>query len=152
MHEVIGENELVVLFDTHFDSVSRVVMLKVGDDKQAVQIIEDVMCGLKSAADSFEENGLSFKGWVLKRTLEGVRESLASPFAPNGQIVDDFIRLENPLAWMLRQLHPMDQDLLILRIIERLPDEEVALILGKDIQEVKELNFAAMKRLEQLTR
>lgn len=150
------------VYDRYFTDVYRYVRYRVGDENLAEDITSDVFLRLLEASRQGRGPQTNLKAWLLstashvvtdhqrrayRRPTEGLSENVLDPLAAP---VDELERREreHSVRLALQKLTPEQQHVLALRFGEGYSLEETALVLKKNVNAVKALQFRALASLQ----
>ncbi len=131
-----ADQAVVALFDTHYRSLTRLVMFLVGDLGRAEQIVQDAfvrMHGIWRQLRGSEEALAYLKQTVISQALasQARRTSAAAVPAPRA---DGYPRASAPaepeLTAALRALPPAQREALVLRYYADLTETQIAAAMG----------------------
>ena len=134
------------LYACHLNAIYRYVFYRVGNEKRAEDLTEEVFLSAWEAMEDYEQRGHPFSAWLYRIAHNAVvdhyrtqkDESPLDPFAFT--LVDESLGPEeillkkgevSRLLAALKELSEDNQHLIILRFVEGLSHSEVARILGK---------------------
>jgi RNA polymerase sigma-70 factor (ECF subfamily) len=153
------------LYDKHVDAIYRYVYYRVRDDAEAEDLTSDVFMRALKAISRYEPRQ-AFLAWlyriarnaVIDRARRGGRQvsfedALEHPTAD--QIVEPDIEIlsrsdSDSLRKALRQLTPLQQEVIVLRFLEGYSTQEIANIVGKREGTIRGIQFRAIGALRQL--
>ena len=153
------------LYARHLDSIYRYIFYKVGSEKQAEDLTEQVFLSAWEAMDGYEQRGHPFSAWLYRiahnavvdyyRTkkdetpLEAVAFTLADESLGPEEVLlkkGEVFRLRRALA----KLSEEKQHLIILRFVEGLSHSEVGDILGKSEVACRVMQHRALASLSRI--
>jgi len=150
------------IYDEHVDIVYRYVFYKVGDPGVAEDLTADVFAKAWERIDRFQWRNVPVQHWLLTIARNAVtdhwrsRKRMSSPLDMLGEASSDEPLPEEHVARDLEvetlgrallKLPDEQRDVLILRFIEDLPHRDVAAILGKSVEAVRQIQSRALKAL-----
>lgn len=150
------------IYDEHVDIIYRFVYYKVGDPGVAEDLTADVFAKAWERIDRFQWRNVPVQHWLLtiarntvtdhwrsrKRTsspLEVLGEAASDEPLPDEHVARD-LEVET-LGHALLRLPDEQRDVLILRFIEDMPHRDVAAILGKSVEAVRQIQSRALRAL-----
>jgi RNA polymerase sigma-70 factor, ECF subfamily len=150
------------IYDEHVDIIYRFIFYKVGDPGVAEDLTADVFAKAWERIDRFQWRNVPVQHWLLtigrntvtdywrsrKRTsspLDILGEASSDEPLPDEHVARD-LEVET-LARALITLPDEQRDVLILRFIEDMPHRDVAAILGKSVEAVRQIQSRALKAL-----
>jgi len=153
------------LYARHLDEIYRYIFYRVGSEKLAEDLTEQVFLSAWEAIDGYEQRGHPFSAWLYRiahnavvdhyrtrkeeRPLEAVAFRLADEsLGPEETLLKktEVSRLLNAL----RELSDEKQDLILLRFVEGLSHSEVAEILGKSEGACRVMQHRALGSLSEI--
>jgi RNA polymerase sigma-70 factor, ECF subfamily len=150
------------IYDEHVDIIYRFIFYKVGDPGVAEDLAADVFAKAWERIDRFQWRNVPVQHWLLTIARNIVtdhwrsRKRLSSPLEILGEAASDEplpdehvardLEVET-LARALLKLPDEQRDVLILRFIEDLPHRDVAAILGKSVDAVRQIQSRALRAL-----
>lgn len=157
-----GDSDAVsVLYQTYVERIYRYVYYRVNNESDAEDITAEVFVTMVKALPTYEDRGIPFEAWLYRiasaRVIDMRRKDTRHPQqeldermsdiedSPEQIMVDEAEREE--IRQALSQLSESDQEILILRFIERKSHQDVAKILEKSLTAVKSAQHRALVRL-----
>jgi len=150
------------IYDEHVDIVYRYVFYKVGDPSVAEDLAADVFAKAWERIDRFQWRNVPVQHWLLTIARNAVtdhwrsRKRMSSPLDILGEassddpLPDEHVARDlevETLGRALLKLPDEQRDVLILRFIEDLPHRDVAAILGKSVEAVRQIQSRALRAL-----
>lgn len=157
--EAIGE-----LYRRYAHAVYRYVYYRLGDAERAEDVTADVFVRALEALPRFRERGLPFSAWLYRvaaarvaddfrrkrrRPAEPLPLEMAESAAGPEEVAEERWRAEQ-LQRLVRCLPEVQQQVLILRFVERLSHAEVARIIGRSEGAVRVIQYRALRELRRL--
>ncbi len=157
--EAIGE-----LYRRYAHAVYRYVYYRLGDVEQAEDVTADVFVRALEALPRFRERGLPFSAWLYRiaaarvadafrrkrrRPMEPLAGDLTESSAGPEEVAEERWRAEQ-LRRLVGQLPEIQQQVLVLRFVERLSHAEVARIIGRSEGAVRVMQHRALRELKRL--
>lgn len=160
----IGDkNSISALYEQHVDRIFRYVAYRVPDN-DAEDITAEVFVKMVEGLPKFTYTGAPFEAWLYsiasarvadfhrkrgRRQLDEINENLSddNPL-PEERMLEK--QEHSHLREALSQLSDDDQQLLILRFVERKSHEDVAKITGKNSAAIRTAQHRALKKLAKL--
>lgn len=154
------------LYDHFADPLYRYFFYRAGDQHVAEELVSEVFLKLVEAIKGFrlpeQAQARAFSGWVFriaytklvdyyrqqKRQTVGLDETMPAPFSAD-EIVDRSLEHEALRAAILR-LTPEQQQVVLLRFVERMSTEDVALVTGQTVGAVKAMQHRALNAMAKL--
>jgi len=150
------------IYDRYFSEVYRYVRYRVGDDTVAEDIASDVFVRLLEASQKRQGPTNSLKGWLIatasnavndylrrqyRRPTEALTESMPDDAASVHMEVDQ--REQNRIVReAYKHLTPEQQQVLALRFGQGYSLEETAVLMKKNMNAIKALQFRALAALQ----
>jgi len=152
------------IYDEYFPAVFRYIRYRVGDETQAEDISSDVFTRLLVAVNNGKGPETNIKAWLLATASNAVKDHHRrfyrhpiedlSEHMPDLQTspLDTAEKLESGqvVRQALSRLTPEQQHVIALRFGQELSLEEVAEVMKKKVNAVKQLQFRALASLERL--
>ena len=152
------------LFDTYYGRVFRYAYGKLGNQADAEDIASETFARVLGGLDRFKWRGAGFEAWIFRiagnlvvdRTRVAGREVVAeqtgdeaTPGAESPE--EDLVRKElaADLQTMLEGLAPDQREVLLLRFAAGLDTNEVAGVMDKNANAVRQLQFRALKSIRE---
>lgn len=154
------------LYEQYADPLYRYFYYRSGDQHIAEELVSEVFLRMVEAIGRFRlpdrTQARAFTAWVYqiayKRLVDHYRqqkrqtveldEAIPAPFSAD-EIVDRSLEHEE-LREAIRMLTPEQQQVVLLRFVERLSTEEVAVITGQTIGAVKAMQHRALNSMAKL--
>lgn len=161
-----GENEAFgLLYDKHFDSIYRFILLKTGSKSDAEDLSHQVFLSAWQNIEDYEFRGFPFSSWLYKiasnavidhwRTkkpnvsIDLVREDYLSELPELQDEVDQKFELrlvKNAIA----KLEPDQQNVLIMKFVDELSNKEIAHVLDKSEGAIRVIQHRALRQLRKI--
>lgn len=153
------------LYARHLDEIYRYVFYKIGSEKQAEDLTEQVFLSAWEAIDGYEARGHPFSAWLYRIAHNAVVDHYRAkkeerPLdAVAFRLADETLGPEETLLRKaevsrlldaLRELSDEKQDLILLRFVEGLSHSEVADILGKSEVACRVMQHRALASLSEI--
>ena len=150
------------LYVRYLDSIYRYIYYRVGNREEAEDLTEGVFLKAWRAIESYQERGLPFQAWLYRIARNIVIDSRRKQKAQlvdidtQYDLTDSSIQLEQQIAKGLqietvlaaiKELEPLQQEVLTLRFLADMNHKEVAGILGKQVGAVRVLQHRALRAL-----
>jgi RNA polymerase sigma-70 factor, ECF subfamily len=154
------------LYDHFADPLYRYFYYRSSDQHVAEELVSEVFLKMVEAISQFRlpdrAQARAFSGWVFriaytklvdyyrqqKRQTTELDESIPAPFSAD-EVVDRTLEHEE-LRAAIRRLTPDQQQVVLLRFVERLSTEEVAIITGQTIGAVKAMQHRALNAMAKM--
>jgi len=153
------------LYDHYLPQIYRFIFLKVSSRAEAEDLAHEVFLSAWQNLPNYRYEGFPFSSWLYQiaknatidfyRTakknipLESADEEFIKMAAQTPEILNDLLDLER-IKKCLRLLKPDYQDVLIMRFIEEMPHEEIAVTLNKSQGAVRLIQHRAIKELKSI--
>ncbi len=155
---------VATLYQLYSQKVFRYVVCRVPTNAEAEDITSDVFISMVKGLASYQTTGAPFDAWLYRiaaaRVADFYRQDkrrlkveLSENIRDSSPLPEDLIQQNQTLDHlrnMLRQMPEDYQTILILRFVERKSHEEVALLTGKTVQAVRNVQHRALLRLTEL--
>ena len=155
-----GDSQAVTeLYQTHVDRIFRYIAYRV-PDSEAEDITADVFMTMVSDLSKYTYTGVPFEAWLYSiaraRVADFHRKRRQDIAEVDEQIADGAMQPEEQMEQRqeyteiktaLSQLSAEEQELLILRFVERLGHEKVAEVMGKSHAAVRTMQHRALTKL-----
>lgn len=152
------------LYDNHLPAIYRFILLKVGGRKgEAEDLTHEVFLSAWKNIERFEFQGFPFSSWLYRiarnavidhyRTakknvsLDNVPEDIVAERPETGDKIDIAIAFKS-VQVHLAKLEPVYQDVLIMKFVEDLSNQEIAKALEKTEGAVRVIQHRALKQLK----
>ncbi|MGB1251399.1 MAG: RNA polymerase sigma factor, partial [Candidatus Promineifilaceae bacterium] len=150
------------LYVRYLDSIYRYIYYRIGNKEEAEDLTESVFLKAWRAIDNYQERGLPFQAWLYRIARNIVidhRRKQKAQFVDidtQFDLPDSSVQLESDIAIGLqvdtvlaaiKELEPLQQEVLTLRFLSELNHKEVAGILGKQVGAVRVLQHRALRAL-----
>lgn len=151
------------LYDCFADPLYRYFYYRSNDQHVAEELVSETLLRMVEALPAFRfpERGQAraFSGWIFriaytrlvdhyrqqKRQWVELDETIASPFSAD-ELVDRALEHEE-LRAAVQQLTPEQQQVVLLRFVERLSSEDVAAVTGQTVGAVKSMQHRALNAI-----
>jgi RNA polymerase sigma-70 factor (ECF subfamily) len=152
------------LYELYFDKIYRYISLKIGNRIEAEDMTQQVFLKALHSISSFQWRGLPFSAWLFRiahnLVVDHFRKKTRQPVSSlNDKIMatDDNpeklaelkMNIEQ-LAIAIKELTPVQQEVIALRFSGELPIAQVAKIMGKSEGAVKALQHSAVVSLRKI--
>jgi RNA polymerase sigma-70 factor (ECF subfamily) len=150
------------LYDQHVEMIYKYALYRTGDPATAEDITADVFLRVIESLDQYEERGLPFAAWLyriaharvvdywrrIKRrpTLELDRPSVQAVVEEDEALRRDVVQY-TALAQALQLITDEQQQVIVLKFLQGLENEEVAAIMGKTVGAIKALQHRGLESL-----
>jgi len=148
------------LYEKHVDQIFRYVAYRVPEN-DAEDITAEVFVRMVESLPKFEYRGAPFEAWLYRIASARVADFHRKRGRRQVDEISDTMSDDNPLPEekmlekqeqkqlreALSQLSPEDQQILILRFVERKSHEEVAEIIGRNPAAIRTAQHRALKKL-----
>ncbi len=154
-----------LLYDHYIPKIYRFVFLKTGNKAEAEDLTHEVFLSAWQNIYKYKHQGFPFSSWLYQiaknavidhyrtakknLTIEGIDENLVKMAATHPDKLDFDLELEK-LKKIISLLKPEYQDVLIMRFIEDLPQEEIAAAMDKSEGAVRLIQHRALKELKNI--
>ena len=155
---------IAALYRAHVQAIYRYISYRVPDAALADDLTAEVFLRMVESLPQYRVNGAPFEAWLYRvaaaRVADYYRRRKSRPQevlsdnepdrsdSPEGVI--QYAEEKDELRAALRQLNDGQQDILILRFVERKSHAEVAEIVGKSVSAVKSAQHRALNQLAHL--
>ena len=152
------------LYTQHLNAIYRYVFFRVGDEKEAEDLTEEVFVKAWEALPKYKIGAYPFTSWLYRiahnLTIDYYRKqshvSLSDPdfhavlsaSSSAEEAVEDRQKL-GALAAAVQRLDSEEQEIVILRFVQGLPHQEVADMLGKSASATRVIQHRALAKLSQ---
>ncbi len=160
-----GDQEAIaVLYRAHVQAIYRYISYRVPETAAADDLTAEVFLRMVEGLPAYTLNGAPFEAWLYRIAAARVADyyrvrtrrpqtelSDAEPdrgVSPEGLLQN--AEEHSELRAALRELSDEQQDILLLRFVERKSHAEVAKILGKSVTAIKSAQHRALVRLAEL--
>jgi len=155
------------IYDEHVDVVYRSIYYKVGDPSVAEDLTAEVFAKAWERIDRFQWRNVPVQHWLLRIARNMVidhyrsRKRITSPLDELGDTPSDDPSPEESVArdievaslgLALGHLPDEQRDVLILRFVEGYSHKDVAGVLGKSVEAVRQIQVRALRALHNLIR
>lgn len=159
-----GDREAITrLYELHVDKIFRYVSYRV-PETDAEDVTAEVFVRMVEGLGKFTYTGAPFEAWLYSIASARVADYHRKHTRRQTEEIDDKFKDDDTLPEMsllqeqeregvreaLSQLNPDEQQLLILRFVERKSHKEVAEIMGKHEAAIRTAQHRALKRLSQI--
>jgi RNA polymerase sigma-70 factor (ECF subfamily) len=155
---------IAALYRHHVDVIHRYVRYRVPDAPAAEDLTAEVFLRMVEGLPRYNQNGAPFEAWLYRiaaaRVADYYRRRQRRPQEALTDAEPDRAepperRLQNEeeetaLRTALRRLSAEQQDVLLLRFVERKSHAEVAALLGKSVTAIKSTQHRALNRLAEM--
>jgi len=155
---------IATLYQQHVQAIFRYICYRVPDHAAADDLTAEVFLRMVEGLPQYQANGAPFEAWLYRiaaaRVADFYRAQHRHPeealsdsepdrtVSPESGLQD--AEEQDELRAALRQLSAEQQDILLLRFVERKSHTEVAAILGKSVTAIKSAQHRALSRLAEL--
>jgi RNA polymerase sigma-70 factor (ECF subfamily) len=155
---------IAALYRHHVDAIHRYVRYRVPDTPAAEDLTAEVFLRMVEGLPRYHQNGAPFEAWLYRiaaarvadyyrRRKRRPQESLTDAEPDRAELPERRLQdeeEETALRIALRQLSAEQQDVLVLRFVERKSHAEVAALLGKSVTAIKSTQHRALNRLAEM--
>ena len=160
-----GDSEAITtLYHQHVGRIAKYVGYRVTNAQSVEDITASVFLVMMEKLPKYQERGVPFEAWLYRiasaqigdhyrhqkkyptTTLNIEQSAQEAPIEKQLMDKEQYIELRGAL----NQLSDEEQTILFLRLVERLPHTEVAVLLGKKPQAIATAQHRALKRLAAL--
>jgi len=153
------------LYARHLDEIYRYVFYKVGSEKLAEDLTEQVFLSAWEAIDGYEQRGHPFSAWLYRiahnaivdhyrtRREEEPLDAVTFRLADETPGPEETLLKKGEVSRLLdalRELSDEKQDLILLRFVEGLSHSEAAEILGKSEVACRVMQHRALGSLSEI--
>lgn len=157
-----GDEEAIsTLYQLYADKIYRYIAYRVGSEADAEDLTADVFIRMVEGLPKYQYTGAPFDAWLHRiaaaRVADHHRRQSRRPHVelsdglPSGGPAPEELVMESQEMTELREALMMlsedDQNVLLLRFVERKSHQEVADIVGKSVTAVKSIQHRALVRL-----
>ncbi|MCU0464106.1 MAG: sigma-70 family RNA polymerase sigma factor [Anaerolineae bacterium] len=157
-----GQREAVsTLYEMFVERIFRYIAYRVDSDADAEDLTAEVFVKMVEGLPQYTSTGVPFEAWLYRiasaRVIDYRRRSnrrpstdLSDNLSDEGDSPEDHIQNQEEAEGMRRAfalLNGEQQQVLILRIIERKSHQEVADVMGKSVTAVKSIQHRALQVL-----
>ena len=153
------------LYERYFDRIYRYIVIKIGNEKEAEDMTQQVFLNAHQSISSFKWQGFPFSAWLYRiahnQVVDYLRKKSKQPatLSDNLSISDSDDRSTNPhlmlehrldieqLRLATGQLTEAQREVISLRFTSDLSTAEVAKIMGKSQGAIKALQHSAIVAL-----
>ncbi len=146
------------VYDAYYPQIYRYINFRVCDEQTSREISHQVFVRLIETIKKRSRSIDNMTGWLFESVRDLVEQYLSTAnemaFQPRQAVVQISGQPDQEIAWLeelvcksMRHLDPEAQHLLALRFANFLTSEEIARIMGKNIADVKMLQFEALEDL-----
>lgn len=156
------EQAIAALYERHVERIYRYIAYRVPDE-EAEDLTAEVFLRMVDGIKEFEYTGAPFEAWLYRIASARVSDFYRRNQRENQEIPEtiqdphlqpeEFLQKQQEMThvrWALQQLSEDEQNLLILRFVERLHHKEVAVIMGKSEGAIRTMQHRALLRLADL--
>jgi RNA polymerase sigma-70 factor (ECF subfamily) len=147
-----------VLFDTYYARIFSLAYLRLHDRPAAEDVAADVFAEAARGISRYRYRGVPFRAWLFRIASNLIADQLKlrrrRPQLPLDEAADvassptDFATRADFMRG-LQRLTPDQQEVLVLRFVSECTLAEVALITGRTVNAVKQLQHRAVRSLRQ---
>ena len=160
-----GDRQAVAtIYENHVDRIFRYIVFRVGSESDAEDLTAEVFLNMVEGLPNYEYTGAPFEAWLYRiasrRVADFYRKRGRLPEADLSEHMEGSASLPeervlekqevSELHAALRQLSEQEQQILILRFVERKSHQAVADILNKRVSAVKTAQHRALRQLSRL--
>ncbi len=154
-----------VLYDHYLPQIYRFILFKVSRKDEAEDLTHEVFLSAWRNMPKYRQKGFPFSSWLYQiarnavidsyRTakhhvqIEMVDENILQPIPSGQEAINTILEMEKAKK-CIAQLRPDYQDLIIMRFIEELPNDEIAATLCKSEGAVRLMQHRALNDLREL--
>jgi RNA polymerase sigma-70 factor (ECF subfamily) len=149
------------LYVNHLAMIYRYVFFRVGDEREAEDLTEEVFVRAWESLAKYQSAGTRFASWLYRiahnLTVDYHRRQMPMslsdprleqlPAADNTERVADHDRTIAALVAAIRQLDDSEQAVVILRFVEGLSHQETAATIGKSLEASRVIQYRALAKL-----
>jgi RNA polymerase sigma-70 factor (ECF subfamily) len=155
---------IATIYQNYVDRIFRYIVYRVGSEADAEDLTAEVFLNMVEGLASYEYSGAPFEAWLYRiasrRVADFYRKRgrlqeaelseniVGSTPQPEEQVLQQ--QEVSELYAALSQLNEEEQQILILRFVERKSHQAVAEILEKQVSAVKTAQYRALRRLSRL--
>jgi RNA polymerase sigma-70 factor (ECF subfamily) len=162
-HKAFGQ-----LYERYFDRIYRYIVIKIGSQKEAEDLTQQVFLNAHQSISSFKWQGIPFSAWLYRIAHNQVVDYLRKKSRQPATLLDDLnlsdsdnrstnphmmvehsLRIEQ-LVLATRQLTEAQREVISLRFTSDLSTAEVAKIMGKSQGAIKALQHSAIVALRKV--
>ena len=159
------EAALAALYERYVDAIYRYVVYRVNDRYVAEDITADVFLRVVESLSQYDERGVPFVAWLYRishaRVIDYWRRTNRRPTVPIDSLAgheehsDDAglatdVLQHRALSDALQKITAEQQEVLVLKFMQGLSNEEISQIVGKTIGAVKALQHRGLEALARL--
>ncbi len=153
------------LYERHVDAIYRYVAYRVDDPHIAEDITADVFLRALERLDQYDERGVPFAAWLYRishaRVVDHWRATNRHPTIPLDELTDQELKGDDSglatdvlqhraLREALKAITLDQQEVLVLRFMQGLSNEEISQIVNKTVGAVKALQHRGLAALARL--
>lgn len=153
-----------VLYERYLDRVYRYIAYRTTSTAVAEDLTSEVFLNAWKSIERYEDRGYSFSTWLLRLAHNEVTDhyrthrsnvSLSENNSHRSSLPEPgfFVEIQGERADLLRAVHQLPEEwrqIILLRFVEELPFEEIAVILGKSSGACRVIQHRALARLREL--
>lgn len=153
-----------VLYERHLDRIYRYVVYRTGSATVAEDLTSEVFLNAWKSMERYEDRGHPFTTWLLRLAHNEVADyfrthrndvTLLETDTHHSSLPEpgDFIDTQGDTELLLRVVRQLPEEwrqVILLRFVEELPFDEVALIVGKSSGACRVIQHRALARLREL--
>jgi RNA polymerase sigma-70 factor, ECF subfamily len=160
-----GDSDAVsTIYQTYIDRIYRYIVYRVGSESDAEDLTAEVFVNMVEGLSRYKDTGAPFESWLYRiasaRVADFYRKREKQPLAelPENMVDSELLPEEQMLEQQeiselqkaLGQLKEDEQQVLILRFVERKSHRVVAEILDKQVSAIKNIQYRALTKLSTL--
>lgn len=152
------------LYDKYFLQIYKFVMLRVRDRDIANEVVSDVFYKAMSKLHLFKWRSIPFSSWLYRIAINEISNYYRREKKKHRIVNDLILEAEEPeievgfdeslsyeyIHKYIGKLSQRDQDVIVLRYMEKKSFEEIAQIFGKKEGYIRVILHRALKKLEQI--
>ncbi len=154
-----------ILYTSYLDAIYRYIYFRIGDAVEAEDLTEEVFVKAWEALPSYRQRQWPFTSWLYRiahnLTVDYHRRPMAAPLSelealglPAGpESTEATVERQQgraALAAAIRQLDDEEQVVVVLRFVEGLSHQEVAVTIGKSIEASRVIQHRALEKLSRM--
>lgn len=158
------QDAIATLYETYAQPIYRYIVYRIPTQADAEDLTTEVFIKMVEGLPTYQITGAPFEAWLYSiartRVAEWYRSArrheqveLPETLYTDDPLPEEFLLQDQELATLreaLQELNEEQQQVLVLRFVERKSHEEVAAIVGKSITAVKSIQHRALTRLSTL--
>ena len=153
------------LYERHVDAIYRYVAYRVNDPRAAEDITADVFLRALEGLNQYDERGLPFTAWLYRishaRVVDHWRAGHRHPIVPLESLSEQEMGSDDSalavdvlqhraLRAALKVITSEQQEVLVLKFVQGLSNEEISPIVNKTVGAVKALQHRGLEALARL--